>query len=247
MMIDKYRAAARHSAWYTAEDEPPNYNPFQRIKSPSKDAYGVDDLESGPPGTRRQASCHSADCASPVTQQNRQSQYDDISLPHHASTMPRPANAEKPEYHGGRGEDSQESSGTADTLVQENGTRQRKSRLMSFKSKFHKSTTEEETINRTTTGDSKKTKRGPHFTFMNQIRATLLNSWINILLVMVPVGIALNFVTNINPIALFVVNFIAIIPLAAMLSYATEEIALRTGETIGGLLNASFGYVSRSP
>lgn len=50
-------------------------------------------------------------------------------------------------------------------------------------------------------------------------------------------------------------------PLAAMLSFATEEIALRyvltpfyidekikltldsTGETIGGLLNASFGYV----
>lgn len=41
--------------------------------------------------------------------------------------------------------------------------------------------------------------------------------------------------------AVFVVNFIAIIPLAAMLSYATEEIAMRTGETIGGLLNASFG------
>lgn len=28
-----------------------------------------------------------------------------------------------------------------------------------------------------------------------------------------------------------------------MLSYATEEIAYRTGETIGGLLNASFGSV----
>ncbi|MCJ1427239.1 hypothetical protein MMC29_005142, partial [Sticta canariensis] len=39
----------------------------------------------------------------------------------------------------------------------------------------------------------------------------------------------------------FVTNFLAIIPLAAMLSYATEKIALRTRETIGGLLNASFG------
>jgi Ca2+/H+ antiporter len=28
-----------------------------------------------------------------------------------------------------------------------------------------------------------------------------------------------------------------------MLSFATEEIALRTGETLGGLLNATFGYV----
>lgn len=37
------------------------------------------------------------------------------------------------------------------------------------------------------------------------------------------------------------VNFIAIIPLAGTLSYATEEIALRTGEVLGGLLNATFG------
>lgn len=45
----------------------------------------------------------------------------------------------------------------------------------------------------------------------------------------------------------FVVNFIAIIPLAGMLSYATEEIALRTGEVMGGLLNASFGYAFLFP
>lgn len=37
------------------------------------------------------------------------------------------------------------------------------------------------------------------------------------------------------------INFIAIIPLAGTLSYATEEIALRTGEVFGGLLNATFG------
>lgn len=67
-----------------------------------------------------------------------------------------------------------------------------------------------------------------------------MNSWINVLLVAVPVGIALKF-AGVSAIIVFVVNFIAIIPLAAMLSYATEEIALRTGETIGGLLNATFG------
>lgn len=44
-----------------------------------------------------------------------------------------------------------------------------------------------------------------------------------------------------NDVAIFVVNFIAIIPLAGTLSYATEEIALRTGEVLGGLLNATFG------
>lgn len=81
------------------------------------------------------------------------------------------------------------------------------------------------------------------YTVGNQLRRTLLNSWINVLLVAAPVGIALNFVPSINKVVVFVVNFIAIIPLAAMLSFATEEIALRTGETLGGLLNATFGYV----
>ncbi|KAM0247741.1 hypothetical protein ACHAQJ_009726 [Trichoderma viride] len=79
------------------------------------------------------------------------------------------------------------------------------------------------------------------FTVANQIQRTLLSSWINLLLVAAPVGIALNYITSVNRVAVFVVNFIAIIPLAAMLSFATEEIALRTGETLGGLLNATFG------
>jgi Ca2+:H+ antiporter len=79
------------------------------------------------------------------------------------------------------------------------------------------------------------------FTFANQVQRTFLNSWINILLLAAPVGIALNYVPSVNRIAVFVVNFIAIVPLAAMLGFATEEIALRTGETLGGLLNATFG------
>jgi Ca2+:H+ antiporter len=63
---------------------------------------------------------------------------------------------------------------------------------------------------------------------------------INWLLIAVPVGIALHF-TKVNPLAVFVVNFLAIVPLAGILSFATEEIALRVGEVLGGLLNASFG------
>ncbi|PFH56556.1 hypothetical protein XA68_16339 [Ophiocordyceps unilateralis] len=79
------------------------------------------------------------------------------------------------------------------------------------------------------------------FTVSNQLQRTFLNSWINMLLVAAPVGIALNYVPAVPRVAVFVVNFVAIIPLAAMLSFATEEIALRTGETLGGLLNATFG------
>ncbi|KAG5987672.1 hypothetical protein E4U43_004979 [Claviceps pusilla] len=78
------------------------------------------------------------------------------------------------------------------------------------------------------------------FTVANQLQRTFLNSWINILIIAAPAGIAMKY-THVNGIAVFIVNFVAIIPLAAMLSYATEEVALRTGETLGGLINATFG------
>ncbi|GAP84785.1 putative Ca2+:h+ antiporter [Rosellinia necatrix] len=78
------------------------------------------------------------------------------------------------------------------------------------------------------------------FTFKNQIQRTLLSSPINILLLAAPAGIALWLLKIPGP-AVFVVNFIAIIPLATLLSDATEQVALRTGETVGGLINATFG------
>ncbi|CEG83062.1 Putative Calcium/proton exchanger [Rhizopus microsporus] len=67
----------------------------------------------------------------------------------------------------------------------------------------------------------------------------LKSSWLNILLICIPFGWASHFVWT--PTTTFVLNFIAIIPLAKLLGFATEEIALRTGEVIGGLLNATFG------
>ncbi|KAI1644173.1 Calcium/proton exchanger [Daldinia loculata] len=71
-------------------------------------------------------------------------------------------------------------------------------------------------------------------------KATLLSSPVNILLVAVPIGIIAGQ-TGWDPVAVFVINFFAIIPLAAVLSYATEEISVKLGEALGGLLNATFG------
>ncbi|GAA6052372.1 hypothetical protein JCM3770_000210 [Rhodotorula araucariae] len=75
-------------------------------------------------------------------------------------------------------------------------------------------------------------------------RSSLLNiarySYLNLLLVFVPVSWICHF-TNQSPTLIFVVSFVAIVPLAALLGFATEDIALRVGETIGGLLNATFG------
>ena len=39
----------------------------------------------------------------------------------------------------------------------------------------------------------------------------------------------------------FFFSMIAIMPLALLMGHATEEIALRTSESLGGLLNATFG------
>ncbi len=43
---------------------------------------------------------------------------------------------------------------------------------------------------------------------------------------------------------LFVLSVLAIIPLAALLSHATESVAAKTGDTIGGLLNATLGNLT---
>ena len=44
--------------------------------------------------------------------------------------------------------------------------------------------------------------------------------------------------------ALFVLSVLAIVPLAALLSHATESVAAKTGDTVGGLLNATLGNLT---
>ncbi|KIW96246.1 calcium/proton exchanger [Cladophialophora bantiana CBS 173.52] len=68
----------------------------------------------------------------------------------------------------------------------------------------------------------------------------LKTNYVNVLLVFVPVGI-LAGVLDWAPALQFTLNFIAIIPLASLLAFATEELAVPLGQTIGGLLNATFG------
>jgi Ca2+:H+ antiporter len=42
----------------------------------------------------------------------------------------------------------------------------------------------------------------------------------------------------------FVLSVLAIVPLAALLSHATESVAAKTGDTVGGLLNATLGNLT---
>lgn len=82
----------------------------------------------------------------------------------------------------------------------------------------------------------------PRFSTWSQIHATVFNSWINVLFLLVPVGFALNYV-NVNAAAVFAINFVAIIPSTRMISFAVEEITFRLGELQGALLSITFRLV----
>ena len=64
------------------------------------------------------------------------------------------------------------------------------------------------------------------------------------LLALVPVLFAVRLLKPEAHTLLFVLSILAIVPLAALLSRATESVAAKTGDTIGGLLNATLGNLT---
>jgi Ca2+:H+ antiporter len=63
---------------------------------------------------------------------------------------------------------------------------------------------------------------------------------LNLLLVCVPVAVGLDWY-GANPILIFVVSALAIVPLAGLMGRATEQLSFYVGATIGGLMSASLG------
>lgn len=61
------------------------------------------------------------------------------------------------------------------------------------------------------------------------------------MLVFVPVALLLEFIAPTEHLWVFLAASLAIIPLAGWLGKATEQLAERSGEGVGGLLNATFG------
>jgi Ca2+:H+ antiporter len=68
----------------------------------------------------------------------------------------------------------------------------------------------------------------------------LFTSWLDFLLIFVPMTIALE-VLRADPLLVFVSSGLAIIPLAGLLGRATEHLTTHVGVGIGALLNASLG------
>jgi Ca2+:H+ antiporter len=248
---DKLRSQARKKAWYDAPDDPKTYNPWSKGKraSAQHQRHVGEQLE-----TNHSQSCLPDD--SPVNEHNALGNTE-FGGPKHAPTEPilnheHGSGASGPEgimngdgketYSGNTSFPSARSSdqiagGTTSSSKPLKGNSRKRfmDKLLHRKSEDVEMADLERGASR-----SSKSKTKKHFTLKGQLKATLFNSWLNVLLIAAPLGIILNYV-HVNPIAVFTINFIAIIPLAAMLSYATEELALRVGETLGGLLNASFG------
>ena len=67
-----------------------------------------------------------------------------------------------------------------------------------------------------------------------------LENKLNWLLIAVPITVYFALIEGDTGMS-FVFSMIAIMPLALLMGHATEEIALRTSESLGGLLNATFG------
>src|SRR5205809_189341 len=64
------------------------------------------------------------------------------------------------------------------------------------------------------------------------------------LLVFVPIALAAEKLNHESHTLLFVLSVLAILPLATLLTHATESVAAKTGDSVGGLLNSTLGNMT---
>ncbi|KAF5337493.1 hypothetical protein D9758_013591 [Tetrapyrgos nigripes] len=84
-------------------------------------------------------------------------------------------------------------------------------------------------------------KLGEAPVFFRSLKSILFSSWLNALLVFILVSWAFHFANPDSPTLIFVFSFLAMIPLAKLLAFATDELAMRVGQTLAGLLSATLG------
>lgn len=83
---------------------------------------------------------------------------------------------------------------------------------------------------------------GPPPTYKQSAIAAIRYTPLNICLLFIPVAWALHF-THQSATIVFIFSALGIVPLAALLGFGTEQIALRTSQSVGGLLNATLGNI----
>ena len=75
---------------------------------------------------------------------------------------------------------------------------------------------------------------------VDHLRRTATSSWLNVLLLAAPVSWVLAWREG-PSIAVFVTAAVSLVPAAGLIGGATEQLARRSGPTLGGFLNATFG------
>jgi len=253
MDLDSIKSRARHASWKSDESSKWDMlNIFARKQSHSSTRQvPIDDEEAQKPRPEPRQ-LHSTGCIDTSAHENS------FPPPAHVNTSPTsttnstPVDGLNKGYYDGSNvsNDSTLNGGEGDSIMQQRkktgtGLRQVPEESESTDVNGEKRSSDDYE----TEEEDEETKKRKHHELMKrkipvgqQIKTVLFPRWltINWLLIMAPVGIGLNF-AKVNPLAVFIVNFVAIVPLAGILSFATEEIALRVGEVLGGLLNASFG------
>ena len=234
-----------------------SYNPFSRVRS--RDTVNQDEEHGGPHRTLSETGVE------PESERSRRLESaqaeKEFGAPHHANTAPSPTSGRPswsgdvtattdhapagPAHHKGSADISDKTAVTNGAESQTNGSTVKHRGWVKkiIKGKEHGDDVEEGAHEAEKLDMDERRRRSlkKKIPVGQQIRYVLFGAWINVLLVMVPVGFGVYYTHKVSDIGVFLINFIAIIPLAAMLSNATEELALRVGETLGGLLNASFG------
>lgn len=77
-------------------------------------------------------------------------------------------------------------------------------------------------------------------TIVHVTKSVVFISPLNLLLPVVPIAITCGCL-QLGATTVFILNFLAIVPLSGLLGFATEGIAARLGQVAGGLVNATFG------
>ena len=183
--LDIYRRQARNLAWYDQDGEPSSHNPFKKFRSRPQRTNSIQ-LES------QLQSRSVGDLNLSEDQRRRHELNGGLGGPEYAPTFP-PGTASSDQFTAASAERnapepsiaSQNPINVSTTRGLDTGAedepkpRKRKGLL----GRLGRHSTNEEDPK-----DSKSMMEAPKFTLASQLRATILNSWINVLIVAAPVG-----------------------------------------------------------
>ena len=245
---DKLRGQAKASAWYDDPDDDKNINlpfksPFTRRRANSR-SITLRAEEGGPrPSGLRPVQSHSD-----IQRVSRVTAGGDQATVQHAATVPGATSLSR--QHDENGAEIPEHSSPAQSLNGERSARDndgdsfrtrqpklKRSLLKPKRSLRDKITGDDWDDQKTKSENSTRMKY--KFTVANQLRGTILSSWLNVMLVFIPAGFVVYFL-RLKATIVFAINFLAIVPSIMMVSLAVDEIGLYTGDLVGALLNMSF-------